>query len=101
MESYKSELKNIVSEAFGVPIDFCQRGRARKRKEMYAKKAYLSLMKKYLCHTFSEVAEYVGCEEHTTTLYHIHDAAFMLKYDDAFIVKYNLSENKLLKLIGQ
>lgn len=101
MEIYKSELKNIVAEVFDVPLEFYQRGRIRKRTEMYAKKAYLSLMKKHLCNTYIELAEYIGCEEHSGTLYHVHDANFMLRYDDAFILRYTLSENKLLKLMGQ
>jgi chromosomal replication initiation ATPase DnaA len=101
MEIYKSKLKNIVAEAFDVPVEFYERGRLRKRKEMYAKKAYLALMKKYLCHTILEVAQYIGCEEHSGTLYHINDANFMLKYDDAFTLRYTISETELLKLMEQ
>jgi hypothetical protein len=101
MEDYKQRLKGFVAEAFEVPEDFYHRGRERKRKEMYAKKAFVSILKKHLCHTIMDVAEYIGCNEHSGTLYHINDADFMLKYDDAFKFKYTAAEKELLKLLEQ
>jgi chromosomal replication initiation ATPase DnaA len=99
MEDYKHKLKLMVAEVFEVDQDFYLRGRERKRAEMYAKKAFVSLLKKYMLHTFMDVARYIGCSEHSGTLYHINDADFMLKYDDNFSFKYRTVEKELLKMM--
>lgn len=101
MEDYKLRLKGFVAEAFEVPNDFYERGKYRRRKEVYAKKALVSILKKHLCHTIMDVATCIGCTEHSSTLYHINDADFMLNYDDSFKFRYTVAEKELLKLLAQ
>ena len=81
----------VIKEHFGVDVNV----KTRKREWARAREVASYLLKKYTLLSLKEIAEHVGLNDHTSSLYHIRKVSGFLEIDKEFKLMMDQLENKL------
>jgi len=81
----------VIKDHFGVDVNV----KIRKKEFVRAREVASYLLKKYTLLTLKEIAEHVGLNDHTSSLYHIRKVSGFIEIDKDFKLMMDQLENKL------